>query len=431
MKWPRIMIDAVCARTTQSDPHKSPDKAFEYIDIAGIDREQKVIASTTTMTGADAPSRARKPVQAGDVLISTVRPNLNAVAMVPEELDGQIASTGFCILRSKDKVMDPRFLFYYSQTPSFIESLLTHVRGANYPAVTDKIVREVEVPLPPPSEQRKIVELLHQADSLRKRRAGADKKAERILPALFYKMFGDPATNPMGWEIKSLGDPLICEINPRFPRNSLSDEAIVSFVPMADVDEVWGRIVGVQERPYGEVKKGFTYFSDGDVLFAKITPCMENGKAALACNLRNAIGFGSTEFHVLRSGLKATPEWLYCLIRLPIFRSLARASFTGSAGQQRVPTDFLRQFMVPLPPIQAQASFAKMVDGVLRMVESTGKASTDINSLFESLLHRAFSGELTAKWREAHMKELLQEMEIQAHELNLEKHANYTRTCDR
>ncbi len=77
--------------------------------------------------------------------------------------------------------------------------------------------------------------------------------------------------------------------------------------------------------------------------------------------------------------------------------------------------------MVPLPPIQAQASFAKMVDGVLRMVESTGKASTDINSLFESLLHRAFSGELTAKWREAHMKELLREMEIQARELGIER----------
>ena len=103
-----------------------------------------------------------------------------------------------------------------------------------------------------------------------------------------------------------LGD--VCQINPRLPRDhGLSDESEVSFVPMAAVDEVSGSIVSAAIRPFGEVKKGYTSFSDGDVLFAKITPCMENGKAALAAGLVSGRGFGSTEFHVLRAGPAVLP----------------------------------------------------------------------------------------------------------------------------
>ncbi len=84
------------------DPRKKPDKSFMYVDIASIDRSLKVITSKSEILGADAPSRARKEIREGDILVSTVRPNLNTVAMVPTELDGQIASTGFCVLRPKD-----------------------------------------------------------------------------------------------------------------------------------------------------------------------------------------------------------------------------------------------------------------------------------------------------------------------------------------
>lgn len=108
----------------------------------------------------------------------------------------------------------------------------------------------------------------------------------------------------------------ICEINPRLSRDhGLTNDAQVSFVPMAAVDEASGVIRDKQQRAFLEVKKGYTSFRDGDVLFAKITPCMENGKSAIAKDLLNGFGFGSTEFHVLRANGRALPEWIYYFVR--------------------------------------------------------------------------------------------------------------------
>jgi len=287
------------------------------------------------------------------------------------------------------------------------------------PSIRKTEVERVSIPLPPPSEQRRIVEILDQADALRKKRAEADAKAARILPALFYKMFGDPATKPKGWPVKRLGDPKVATVNPRFDGNGIPAEREFSFVPMADVDEVWGRIVGTQVRPYSAVMRGFTPFKDNDVMFAKITPCMQNGKAAIARKLVGGHGFGSTEFHILRAGPEATPEWLFALVRMAWFRRQAEASFTGTAGQQRVPADFLVRYEIPCPPLGLQQAFAKAVGCIAEWVEQTERVRRRTNDLFSSLLHSAFTGDLTAKWREAHMKELLQEMEQQANALNL------------
>lgn len=313
------------------------------------------------------------------------------------------------------KVLEPqpgfnaKFLFYYFQS--------CDIPSRGY-SRHFKYLRETSVPYFAPKEQSRIVELLDQADALRRLRREADAKAARILPALFLKMFGDPAVNPMGWPMKPLGHADVCEINPR-SRRGLSDETIVSFVPMADVDEELGRIAGKQIKPYTEVKKGFTPFEDGDVLFAKITPCMQNGKAAIAENLQGGIGYGSTEFHVLRAIHDVTAEYLYALVRLQGFRNQAMSAFTGSAGQQRVPTDFLRQFPLPVPPKQEVLKFSKILRMVMQMRVAAEQASAKLESQFNVLLQHAFSGQLTANWRQVHMAELLAEMQQQAQALNL------------
>ena len=206
MEWSVAAIGDVCEPTEQRDPRNDPAGEFHYVDIAGIDRVHKSIVEHQTLLGTGAPSRARKVIRKGDVLVSTVRPNLNAVAMVPACLDGQIASTGFCVLRPNRVTVEPRYLFYWTTSSRFVAALTSLVRGANYPAVSDRDVKEVSIPLPPLVEQRRIVEILDQADRLRRLRAEADAKADRILPALFIKMFGDPATNPMGWRTAPLGD---------------------------------------------------------------------------------------------------------------------------------------------------------------------------------------------------------------------------------
>lgn len=142
------------------------------------------------------------------------------------------------------------------------------------------------------------------------------------------------------WPIKTLGD--VCIINPKKAEVvGLSDDTVISFVPMSSVDEFSQSITLQEERELSEVKKGYTYFKKGDVLFAKITPCMENGKVAHATNLRNDVGFGSTEFHVIRAGDDVLPEYIYSLVSSSAFRVEAQTKMTGSAGQKRVPKDFI------------------------------------------------------------------------------------------
>ncbi len=158
----------------------------------------------------------------------------------------------------------------------------------------------------------------------------------------------------------------VSDINPRKPRDLNSNEEC-SFVPMELVDEHSGRIVDARIRPIGEVEKGYTYFADGDVLFAKITPCMENGKCAIASNLIGGVGFGSTEFHVLRASGSIIPEWIYYFLRQESVRQQAKRQMSGSAGQQRVPAGFLDKLEIPLPPLAEQQRIADILSRADRL----------------------------------------------------------------
>jgi type I restriction enzyme S subunit len=187
------------------------------------------------------------------------------------------------------------------------------------------------------------------------------------------------------WPLKSIGD--ICEVNPRLPRgHSIADDEVVSFVPMAAVNEVSGKIQDRHARPFSEVRKGYTHFKNADVLFAKITPCMENGKAAIASGLSSGLGFGSTEFHVLRAKEEVLPEWLFYFVRQPTFRREAKRNFTGTAGQQRVPTTFLSSAAIPVPPIPEQRRIVDLLsraEGIVRLRrEAENKAAELIPALF-------------------------------------------------
>lgn len=179
----------------------------------------------------------------------------------------------------------------------------------------------------------------------------------------------------------------ICDINPRFPRDhGLEESTDVSFVPMAAVDEVTGSIVAPQIRSYAEVRRGYTSFKENDVLFAKITPCMENGKAAIAQGLVGGIGFGSTEFHVLRASPEVLPEWLHYFVRRVQFRQEAKRNFTGTAGQQRVPTSFLENSVIPVPSLPEQRRIVDLLsraEGIVRLRrEAQAKAQAIIPALF-------------------------------------------------
>lgn len=183
----------------------------------------------------------------------------------------------------------------------------------------------------------------------------ADKSKFGDFKSQFIEMFGNPLSLNQKNELKRLGE--CCILNPRRPNIALCDTDKVSFIPMPAVSED-GYLVDMTDEEYGKVKKGFTYFENNDVLFAKITPCMENGKGAIVHGLTNGIGMGSTEFHVLRpiNGI-SSPYWLLALTRMPIFRERAAKNMSGTGGQKRVSASYLDHFMVGLPAIEEQRRF--------------------------------------------------------------------------
>jgi len=158
----------------------------------------------------------------------------------------------------------------------------------------------------------------------------------------------------------------VCVINPNVT-NKLTPDMLCSFVPMECVDEIQGSITHSYVRSVNEVSKGYTYFTDGDVLFAKITPCMENGKCTIANNLKNGIGFGSTEFHVIRAGKDTLPKWVFYFLRQDHIRKSLQRRMTGSAGQQRVPKEAIAELLLPLPPLSEQKRMVAVLEKADRL----------------------------------------------------------------
>ncbi len=381
-------IRELVQKTRQIDPKKLGVDLFIYVDISSVNKDTKRILEPQTLLVDDAPSRARKEIKADDVLVATVRPNLNGVAIVPPQYDSQIASTGFCVLRSDTKQLDPNYLFYFTQTGYFISHLTELSTGAGYPAVSDEDILDTRIPLPPLDEQKRIASLLARADRLRGLRRAARELGQSLLQSVFLEMFGKPEENPKGFDVFELGE--IVEINPP-GRAKAKAEQPTSFLPMTLVQpgNVFSDMLDVKK--FSDISTGYTYFEENDVLFAKITPCMENGNIVIAKNSINGFGFGSTEFHVLRQNAKANAFWLYGLVSRPEFREVATRWFRGTAGQQRVPSDFLESYRVPLPPLSLQDEFAGVVARVEALRGRMGESERQAEGLFESLLAEAFS----------------------------------------
>lgn len=226
-----------------------------------------------------------------------------------------------------------------------LEKMADKAHGSTMRHVVKKDFDSTKVSFPSMREQQRFVSIAEQAD----------KSKFDDFKSQFIEMFGNPLSLNQKNELKRLGE--CCILNPRRPNIALCDTDKVSFIPMPAVSED-GYLVDMTGEEYGKVKKGFTYFENNDVLFAKITPCMENGKGAIVHGLTNGIGMGSTEFHVLRpiNGI-SSPYWLLALTRMPIFRERAAKNMSGTGGQKRVSASYLDHFMVGLPAIEEQRRF--------------------------------------------------------------------------
>lgn len=325
--------------------------------------------------------------------------------------------------------------------PEFLATYLHYLWSAGYArnrakrwvsqaAIDIPTLLKFKLLLPPLPEQQRIVEMLRaadlrpfyeaasRADSLREAIVGfalsggltaawVNQNAAELQEAALQrnKLLGiEEKASCLDWPIVPLL--AVCELNPKLEANVRpAVDAPVTFVPMAAVDEQLAAITSPEERPYAEVQKGYTAFAEGDVLFAKVTPCMENGKAAVAHNLIGGIGFGSTEFHVLRPDTRLIlAEYLLHFIRQPAFREQAKAAFVGTGGLQRVPPDFFKRVKLPLPSLPEQR---RIVDALKHVApQSFHSAIEQAKRLRSALIAEALSGRLTATWREQHVQEL-------------------------
>ena len=181
------------------------DSSFNYVDLTSVNRETCSIEDTQRISIADAPSRAKQIIHEGDVIFGTTRPLLRRVCRIPHEYDSQICSTGFCVLRPTSQVFT-NWIFYNLCTDRFYEYVEPLQTGANYPAVSDDVVRKFRIPIPSLNEQQAIVRELDGINHLIDLQEEQLREYNRLAQSLFYTTFGDPLTNPKGWEVKKLGE---------------------------------------------------------------------------------------------------------------------------------------------------------------------------------------------------------------------------------
>ena len=360
-KWEYRKIGDVCIVERGGSPR--PIDQYITNDANGINwikigdtSESMYITETAQKIKPEGMKKSRY-VQPGDFLLSN---SMSFGRPYILKTDGCIHD-GWLVLRDKNSFFDKRFLYYYLSAKPTYEKFKMIAVGGVVNNLNSEMVRKISVPVPCKAEQIEIANLLDIVNRIILKRKQTLQKLDELVKARFVEMFGMPGTDTKGWGLQYLGT--CCELNPKKGTDKrLVSGLSVSFVPMPAVSES-GKIDASQIKAYDEVKTGFTYFAENDVLFAKITPCMENGKGAVAVGLCNNIGFGSTEFHILRPiNNKSNPYWLYSLTSFDAFRKDAADNMTGSAGQRRVPAVFLEKYKVTLPPIELQNQFAAFVE---------------------------------------------------------------------
>ena len=319
-------------------------------------------------------------------LLMSLTGNVGRVAFVTRDfLPAGLNQRVECIRPSESD--DKEYLYYYFRSQVFKGKVNSATTGCAQQNLSIKWLENHEIPYYDRDKCKNIVENLKHFDCVISNKKEQLKSLNELVKSRFIEMFGNLGDDIFGKGMTTIGE--CTYINPKKPTN-INDELIVSFVPMPAVTEN-GEIDGSNTKPYKNVKKGYTYFENGDVLFAKITPCMENGKGCVVKGMSNNIGMGSTEFHVIRPKANLTNAyWLYTLTMLSGFRILAKANMTGAGGQRRVPISFIENFSVAVPPIELQNSFAEFVKQVDKSKFILQKQIEDLQELLDSKMDEYF-----------------------------------------
>ena len=397
-KWSKIRFGDILRRVERFEKR---DELKEYV-FAGTYSFSRGIFVGERKAGSSFALPKVQHIKKGDFVYCKIMAWEGAFGLVPEEADGCVMSNAFVVYEVNRSLIEPKYLDFFFKIPRHWKRIGGQSSGTNvrrqslHPATFEK----EEIDLPILEEQHRIVARIEQMAAKVEEASRLRKQATQEAEALVHSAMKEVLTNvgkKPSWKLGPIG--AFAEINPTRAGNvSLSPADPVSFVPMKAVDDITGTIAWPEARPYAEVSKGYTWFEDGDVIFARITPCMQNGKAAIAHNLVNGVGFGSTEFHVIRPGPQITAEWMHAIVRHRAFRDDAAAHFKGTAGQQRVPESFLEQKEIPVPPLPEQHQIITYINGLTARIAALmglqDATATELDAMLPSILDRAFKGEL-------------------------------------
>ena len=317
----------------------------------------------------------------GQILYGSRRTYLKKIAVA--DFDGVTSNTTFVLETQNEAVLMQRLIPFIMLSESFTKWSIMKSRGSTNPYILFSDIAEYEFNLPSLEEQVNISKILWSVNDTIEAYKKLTTLTDELVKAKFIEMFGEPGENIHGWGLTKLGE--CCELNPKKPQN-ISSDLSYSFVAMPSVS-VNGIIDVSICRPYHEICKGYTYFAENDVLFAKITPCMENGKGGVAVGLKNGLGFGSTEFHVLRPiEKKSDSYWLYIITMFNKFRLDAAKVMTGTGGQRRVPIEYLSEYKISLPPYELQKQFADFVKQSDKSKLELERAITIVKAMMKKII---------------------------------------------
>ena len=311
----------------------------------------------------------------GDILYGSRRTYLKKVAIA--DFDGITANTTFVI--KPTELIHPILLAHLMLSEKFTEYSVKNSRGSVNPYINWKDIADYEFLLPPLAEQQRLAELLWAADEMIEKEKRELEGVERMLQSILNEN-----VNVEGQPKISYAD--LVEVNP----STKMEIEEVSLITMADVSES-GDIINQEKIRVSDMKgKGLTPFQENDILFAKITPCMENGKGAIAQNLFNGFGLGSTEFHVLRPKLLSDLYYCYFLSKSQPFRKIAEKLMTGTAGQKRVQVEFFDFYKLQAPSKEQRKTIGERlfeVDSNISMLKRQISLSQQIE---QELINKMF-----------------------------------------
>lgn len=363
-KWEVIGLGEVCEfisgfafKSSDLKETKLNEKFFPVIKIGNLTKEGKIYFKDMQYHEYKEFFK-RFLIQRGDVLIAMTGATVGKVAV--SENENMLLNQRVGLVRAIENKVIKRYLDFLLLNERFYEYCQTFAGGGAQGNISPSQILSFKIPLPPLSIQKEIVD---EIEGYQKIIDGSKQVVENYKPMIKI----DPE-----WEIVEIA--YVAEINPKKSEvKVLMPNTEVSFVPMSDLNEHNMYFTPKQIKKLSEVFTGYTYFKEDDVLLAKVTPCFENGKSGIAKYLKNNIGFGSSEFIVFRPGKNILSEWIYYFISSIKFLEEGKNHMTGTGGLQRLTTDFINKYKIPVPPLKVQRQIVSQIEEEQKIIEANKK----------------------------------------------------------